>query len=197
VYLPAHLPCGQVMESWRAILKNVRPNAFKVSLEDVRVYAGDTSGFVTCVEVIDADDSVGRCARRAAATGRLAGPEPGPRSPPHPPETQAGWQGRTRPPRSRTTPLPPAMPNMREGRSAVPRACAATGRPAGASPPSTCASEQSRGGRRRARRASPRTASAVPNGRAAQAKLCQERCLHSLCVNPGRSSNHTHFPSMY
>ena len=50
----------QVMESWRVILKNVRPNAFKVTLEDVRVYANATSGFVTCVEVIDADDSVGR-----------------------------------------------------------------------------------------------------------------------------------------
>lgn len=50
----------QVLESWKNILRNVRPNAFKVILEDVRVWAGEEVGFVTCTEVIDADDSTGR-----------------------------------------------------------------------------------------------------------------------------------------
>ncbi|PNH08063.1 Eukaryotic translation initiation factor 2A [Tetrabaena socialis] len=50
----------QVMESWRTVLRGVRPGAFKVKLEDVRVYAREDAGFVTCVEVIDADDSTGR-----------------------------------------------------------------------------------------------------------------------------------------
>eukprot|EP00882_Tetradesmus_deserticola_P005545 GHRQ01005839.1.p1 GENE.GHRQ01005839.1~~GHRQ01005839.1.p1 ORF type:complete len:214 (+),score=39.44 GHRQ01005839.1:208-849(+) len=50
-----------VMESWAAILKGVRPNAFKIGLEDVRVFAlSDTQGLVTCLEVMDADDSRGR-----------------------------------------------------------------------------------------------------------------------------------------
>jgi hypothetical protein len=31
----------QVMESWKNILKRVRPNAFRVELEDVRIYAGE------------------------------------------------------------------------------------------------------------------------------------------------------------
>ncbi|GLI68139.1 hypothetical protein VaNZ11_012475 [Volvox africanus] len=51
---------AQVMDSWRAILRNVRPGAFKVKLEDVRVFAREDMGFVTCVEIIDADDSEGR-----------------------------------------------------------------------------------------------------------------------------------------
>ncbi|GIL79642.1 hypothetical protein Vretimale_12340 [Volvox reticuliferus] len=51
---------AQVMDSWRAILRNVRPGAFKVKLEDVRVFAQEDMGFVTCVEIIDADDSEGR-----------------------------------------------------------------------------------------------------------------------------------------
>lgn len=50
----------QVMESWRAIMRNVRPGAFKVVLDDVRVHVRGDMGFVTCVEVIDADDSNGR-----------------------------------------------------------------------------------------------------------------------------------------
>jgi translation initiation factor 2A len=50
------------MESWRKVLKNVRPRAFQIQLEDVRIYATDTFGYVTCVEVIDADDSKGRIA---------------------------------------------------------------------------------------------------------------------------------------
>ena len=50
----------QVMDSWRSILKGVRPRAFKITIEDVRVFASDTSGFVTCTEVVEADDSQGR-----------------------------------------------------------------------------------------------------------------------------------------
>eukprot|EP00197_Chlamydomonas_leiostraca_P011393 CAMPEP_0202867756 /NCGR_PEP_ID=MMETSP1391-20130828/9606_1 /ASSEMBLY_ACC=CAM_ASM_000867 /TAXON_ID=1034604 /ORGANISM="Chlamydomonas leiostraca, Strain SAG 11-49" /LENGTH=211 /DNA_ID=CAMNT_0049547819 /DNA_START=20 /DNA_END=655 /DNA_ORIENTATION=+ len=49
-----------VMDSWKAVLKNIRPRAFRISLEDVRVYASDGQGYVTCVEVMDADDSKGR-----------------------------------------------------------------------------------------------------------------------------------------
>ena len=33
----------------------------RFQLEDVRVYAGDEQAFVTCVEVIDAADTRGRC----------------------------------------------------------------------------------------------------------------------------------------
>jgi len=51
----------QVIESWATILKGVRPNAFKISLEDVRVFAlSETTGLVTCVEVVEADESKGR-----------------------------------------------------------------------------------------------------------------------------------------
>jgi hypothetical protein len=51
----------QVLESWAAILRGVRPNAFKITLEDVRVCAlSETTGLVTCVEVVEADDSKGR-----------------------------------------------------------------------------------------------------------------------------------------
>lgn len=53
-----------VMESWRSILAGVRPRAFRIDLEDVRVFATDNSGFVTCVEIVDADDSAGRCGGR-------------------------------------------------------------------------------------------------------------------------------------
>jgi translation initiation factor 2A len=50
-----------VLDSWRALLRGVRPRAFRIDLEDVRVAAAEGGlGFVTCVEVIDADDSVGR-----------------------------------------------------------------------------------------------------------------------------------------
>ena len=49
-----------VMESWKTILAGVRPRAFRIELEDVRIQATDTYGFVTCVEVVDADDSAGR-----------------------------------------------------------------------------------------------------------------------------------------
>lgn len=51
----------QVMESWQSILRGVRPNAFKITLEDVRVFAlSETTGLVTCVEIVEADDSKGR-----------------------------------------------------------------------------------------------------------------------------------------
>jgi translation initiation factor 2A len=40
----------------------VRPRAFRITVEDVRVFASDSSGFVTCTEVVDADDSEGRWA---------------------------------------------------------------------------------------------------------------------------------------
>jgi ketosteroid isomerase-like protein len=47
--------------SWRAILAGVRPGAFRISAEDVRVViAGDDVGVVTCVEVVEADDGRGR-----------------------------------------------------------------------------------------------------------------------------------------
>lgn len=49
------------MESWAAILKQIRTGAFKIVLEEVRVFAlSETQGLVTCVEVTDADDSRGR-----------------------------------------------------------------------------------------------------------------------------------------
>lgn len=49
------------MESWASILRGVRPNAFKITLEEVRVFAlSETTGLVTCVEVVEADDSKGR-----------------------------------------------------------------------------------------------------------------------------------------
>lgn len=50
-----------VLDSWASILRGVRPNAFKITLEDVRVFAlSETTGLVTCVEVVEADDSKGR-----------------------------------------------------------------------------------------------------------------------------------------
>lgn len=51
---------NQVIESWRAILRGVRPRAFRIKIEDVRVWAGDASGYVTCTEVVEADESQGR-----------------------------------------------------------------------------------------------------------------------------------------
>ena len=48
------------MESWRLILSSVRPRAFVVEAEDVSVYATEAYGVVTCMEVVDADESVGR-----------------------------------------------------------------------------------------------------------------------------------------
>lgn len=60
-----------VMESWRSILRNMRPGTVKIKLEDVRVYATESMGYVTCVEVFDADDSMGRCVV-GLERGRLA-----------------------------------------------------------------------------------------------------------------------------
>jgi translation initiation factor 2A len=51
-----------VIESWRAVLKGVRPRAFRITAEDVRVYASDAHGYVTCTEVVEADDARGRTA---------------------------------------------------------------------------------------------------------------------------------------
>lgn len=60
-----HIWYVQVLESWAAILRGVRPNAFKITLEDVRVCAlSETTGLVTCVEVVEADDSKGRWVRQ-------------------------------------------------------------------------------------------------------------------------------------
>lgn len=49
-----------VMESWKAVLSGVRPRAFRIRVEDVRVAAGDTQGFVTCTEHVETDDARGR-----------------------------------------------------------------------------------------------------------------------------------------
>ena len=65
------MPPHQVMESWRAILGHVRPRAFKISLEDVRVFASGEAGFVTCMEIIDNDDNDGRWV--GGWVGRLEG----------------------------------------------------------------------------------------------------------------------------
>ena len=46
-----------VMMSWKLILSSGRMN---INLEDVRIYATDTEGYVTLVEVVDAEDSQGR-----------------------------------------------------------------------------------------------------------------------------------------
>lgn len=43
-----------VIESWGLVLSGTR---MKIKLEDVRVFATDTMGYVTCVEVVDANDS--------------------------------------------------------------------------------------------------------------------------------------------
>lgn len=48
----------QVMESWTMILRGSLP--MSITLEDVRVYAGDSMAYVTCVEVIEVGDSRGR-----------------------------------------------------------------------------------------------------------------------------------------
>ncbi len=46
-----------VMTSWKLILSSGRMN---ITLEDVRIYTTDTQGYVTLVEVVDAEDSQGR-----------------------------------------------------------------------------------------------------------------------------------------
>ncbi len=49
---------AQVLESWRVILRGM---PMDISLEDVRVCARDGAAFVTCVEIMEAGDSRGRC----------------------------------------------------------------------------------------------------------------------------------------
>lgn len=48
-----------VLESWKLVLGGSR---LKITLEDVRIYANETDGYVTCVEIVEADDSKGRIA---------------------------------------------------------------------------------------------------------------------------------------
>eukprot|EP00798_Chlamydomonas_sp_ICE-L_P026999 gene26999-9017_t len=48
-----------VMSSWKSILTNIRPGAFKVKIEDVRIAASEHNGFVTCVEMMNADETQG------------------------------------------------------------------------------------------------------------------------------------------
>lgn len=57
------------MDSWRSVLANIRPRAFRIDLEDVRISASDNHGYVTCVEVINADDSKGRWGAGQGAWG--------------------------------------------------------------------------------------------------------------------------------
>jgi len=56
-----------VMESWKLML-GTSDGYMRFELEDVRVFAGDTEAVVTCVEVIDASDTRGRCAALARVT---------------------------------------------------------------------------------------------------------------------------------
>jgi len=58
---PFMLLCLQVMDSWRNVLSNIRPKAFTIDLEDVRIYASDNHAYVTCIEIINADENKGRC----------------------------------------------------------------------------------------------------------------------------------------
>lgn len=46
-----------VLDSWKLVLGSGR---MKITLEDVRVFATEHTGFVTCIEVVDAGDSTGR-----------------------------------------------------------------------------------------------------------------------------------------
>ncbi len=46
----------QVLESWRLVLRG----DFQIRLENVRVHATQTSGYVTCVEVMNAGNATGR-----------------------------------------------------------------------------------------------------------------------------------------
>ena len=46
----------QVLESWRVVLRG----DFQIKLEDVRVHATQDTGYVTCVEVMNAGNAKGR-----------------------------------------------------------------------------------------------------------------------------------------
>ena len=48
---------SSVLASWKIILSSGR---MKITTEDVRIFATESEGFVTCVEVMDAGDSRGR-----------------------------------------------------------------------------------------------------------------------------------------
>ena len=48
--------CLQVLESWRVILRG----DFEIRLENVRVHATEDTGYVTCVEVMNAGNAKGR-----------------------------------------------------------------------------------------------------------------------------------------
>jgi len=50
----------QVLNSWKIILAGGQK--MQIDLEDVRIYATDTEGFVTLIEVVNTDDSRGRVA---------------------------------------------------------------------------------------------------------------------------------------
>lgn len=45
-----------VLESWRLVLRG----EFKMRLEDVRVHAMQDTGYVTCVEIMNAGEATGR-----------------------------------------------------------------------------------------------------------------------------------------
>jgi 2'-5' RNA ligase len=59
-YAKLHACLTQVMDSWRNGLANIRPKAFQIDLEDVRIFAADNHAYVTCVEIINADENKGR-----------------------------------------------------------------------------------------------------------------------------------------
>jgi ketosteroid isomerase-like protein len=48
-----------VLQSWRLVLGGGR---LRITLEDVRIFATESYGYVTCVEVVEAGDSRGRVA---------------------------------------------------------------------------------------------------------------------------------------
>lgn len=47
----------QVLESWRMVLRG----DFYIKLESLRVHATQDTGYVTCVEVMNAENTKGRC----------------------------------------------------------------------------------------------------------------------------------------
>jgi len=49
-----------VIESWGLVLSGISRGNFVIRLEDVRVYAGEQEGFVTCVEVVSSGGDEGR-----------------------------------------------------------------------------------------------------------------------------------------
>lgn len=50
------IAASQVLESWRVVLRG----EFQIKLEDVRVHATQDTGYVTCVEVMNAGNAKGR-----------------------------------------------------------------------------------------------------------------------------------------